>query len=109
MKKWEVNIFAYGNSLCSTTDDNRQQSGFGSGGTQTWARTFGRLASMPSLWSCAVGALYGKTATVLRYVCCRGDLDNAEPRCIGTGGDPVDEAVSREMLKVVQVGSRRCH
>jgi hypothetical protein len=35
-------------------------------------------------------------------VCCRGDLDNAEPRCISTGGDPVDDAVSREILKVVQ-------
>jgi DNA invertase Pin-like site-specific DNA recombinase len=44
----------------------------------------------------------GKKRTVLRYVCCRGDLDNAEPRCIGTGGDPLDEAVSREILKVVQ-------
>ncbi len=44
----------------------------------------------------------GRTHTVLRYVCCRGDLDNAEPRCIGLGGDPVDEAVSREILKVVQ-------
>lgn len=44
----------------------------------------------------------GRTHTVLRYVCCRGDLDNAELRCISTGGDPVDEAVSREILKVVQ-------
>ncbi len=44
----------------------------------------------------------GRTHTVLRYVCCRGDLDNAEPRCIGIGGDPVDEAVSREIMKVVQ-------
>ena len=44
----------------------------------------------------------GRTHTVLRYVCCRGDLDNAEPRCIGIGGDPVDEAVSREILKVVK-------
>ena len=44
----------------------------------------------------------GRTHTVLRYVCCRGDLDNAEPRCISAGGDPVDEAVSREILKVVQ-------
>jgi DNA invertase Pin-like site-specific DNA recombinase len=44
----------------------------------------------------------GSTHTVLRYVCCRGDLDNAEPRCINIGGDPVDEALSREILRVVQ-------
>jgi DNA invertase Pin-like site-specific DNA recombinase len=44
----------------------------------------------------------GRTHTVLRYICCRGDLDNAEPRCIGIGGDPVDEAVSQEILKVAQ-------
>lgn len=44
----------------------------------------------------------GATHTVLRYVCCRGDLDNAEPRCISIGGNPVDEAISREILKVIQ-------
>jgi len=44
----------------------------------------------------------GRTHTALRYVCCRGVLDNAEPRCIGVGGDSIDRAVSREILKVVQ-------
>jgi hypothetical protein len=44
----------------------------------------------------------GRKHTVLRYVCCRGELDNAESRCISTGGDPADESISREILKVVQ-------
>lgn len=44
----------------------------------------------------------GRGGDVIRYVCCRGALDNAEPRCIGFGGTDVDVAVSRELLRVVQ-------
>ena len=39
---------------------------------------------------------------MLRYHCRRGWLDNGEPRCIGFGGSPVDEAIAREILRVVQ-------
>jgi len=39
---------------------------------------------------------------VLRYSCFRGWLDNGEPRCIAFGGITVDEAISREVLRVVQ-------
>lgn len=39
---------------------------------------------------------------VLRYACCRGWLDHGEPRCIGFGGLLVDEAIGRELLRVVQ-------
>jgi hypothetical protein len=39
---------------------------------------------------------------VLRYSCIRGWLDNGEPRCIAFGGMSVDEAISREVLRVVQ-------
>jgi hypothetical protein len=39
---------------------------------------------------------------VLRYSCFRGWLDNGEPRCIAFGGISVDEAISREVLRVVQ-------
>jgi hypothetical protein len=39
---------------------------------------------------------------VLRYSCVRGWLDNGEPRCIAFGGVSVDEAISKEVLRVVQ-------
>jgi DNA invertase Pin-like site-specific DNA recombinase len=38
----------------------------------------------------------------LRYSCLRGRLDNAEPKCIAFGGIPVDNEVSRQILRVVQ-------
>jgi hypothetical protein len=38
----------------------------------------------------------------LRYSCIRGFLDNGEPRCIAFGGIAVDEAIGREVLRVVQ-------
>jgi hypothetical protein len=39
---------------------------------------------------------------VLRYSCIRGFLDNGEPRCIAFGGITVDDAIGREVLRVVQ-------
>ena len=44
----------------------------------------------------------GSGHDVLRYSCFRGWLDNGEPRCIAFGGISVDEAISREVLRVVQ-------
>lgn len=44
----------------------------------------------------------GDRHDVLRYACCRGWLDNGEPRCIAFGGLLVDEAIGRELLRVVQ-------
>ena len=44
----------------------------------------------------------GSGHDVLRYSCVRGWLDNGEPRCIAFGGITVDEAISREVLRVVQ-------
>ena len=37
----------------------------------------------------------------LRYSCSRGYLDNGEPKCIGVGGIPLDEAIGREVVRVV--------
>jgi hypothetical protein len=37
-----------------------------------------------------------------RYSCCRGYLDNGEPRCIAFGGLRVDDAVEAEILKVLE-------
>jgi len=44
----------------------------------------------------------GNRQDVLRYCFMRGFLDNGEPRCIGFGGITVDEAIGREVLRVVQ-------
>jgi DNA invertase Pin-like site-specific DNA recombinase len=44
----------------------------------------------------------GSGHDVLRYSCMRGFLDNGEPRCIAFGGITVDEAIGREVLRVVQ-------
>jgi len=44
----------------------------------------------------------GSGHDVLRYSCFRGWLDNGEPRCIAFGGISVDEAIGREVLRVVQ-------
>ena len=44
----------------------------------------------------------GRGHNVLRYVCYRAWLDNGEPPCIAFGGLPVDEAISREILRVVE-------
>ena len=47
----------------------------------------------------------GSAHRVLRYCCHRGHLDQGEPRCIAFGGIPVDEAVGREVVRVVQPGA----
>ena len=44
----------------------------------------------------------GNGHDVLRYSCWRGFLDNGEPRCIAFGGVPADDAIGREVLRVVQ-------
>jgi DNA invertase Pin-like site-specific DNA recombinase len=44
----------------------------------------------------------GNQHDVLRYACYRAWLDNGEPPCIGFGGLPVDEAIAREIIRVVQ-------
>lgn len=44
----------------------------------------------------------GREHDILRYSCQRGQLDNAEPRCIGFGGMAVDAAISQALLEVVQ-------
>jgi DNA invertase Pin-like site-specific DNA recombinase len=44
----------------------------------------------------------GRTHDILRYCCHRGQLDQGEPKCIAFGGIPVDEALGREVTRVVQ-------
>jgi hypothetical protein len=38
----------------------------------------------------------------MRYNCCRGSLDKGERRCINFGGTWVDEAIGREVLRVLR-------
>lgn len=47
----------------------------------------------------------GREGKIPRYVCCRGELDNGDPRCIGFGGVKVDEFISGEVLRVVHPAS----
>lgn len=44
----------------------------------------------------------GNAHNVLRYVCVRGARDNGDPRCISFGGLVVDDAMTKEILRVVQ-------
>ena len=44
----------------------------------------------------------GRESNVTRYLCCRGNLDTGEPRCINFGGQPVEDYVSSQMLRVVE-------
>jgi hypothetical protein len=49
----------------------------------------------------------GNAHDVLRYGCMRGARDNGEPRCISFGGMPVDDAMAKEILRVVQPAAAR--
>ena len=44
----------------------------------------------------------GKNRVVPRYCCSRGWMDTGESKCISFGAIPVDEMVSREVLRVVR-------
>jgi hypothetical protein len=44
----------------------------------------------------------GNAHNVLRYICVRGARDHGEPRCISFGGLVVDDAIGKELLRVVQ-------
>lgn len=50
-------------------------------------------------------AYSGKNAAIPRYQCHRGRLDNLEAKCISFGGLSIDDAVSKEILRVVQPGA----
>ncbi len=63
------------------------------------------LAGLLHCRRCGHKLLVGYTGSghdVLRYQCRRGWLDNGEPRCIGFAGLALDQAVSKEILRVVQ-------
>ncbi len=47
----------------------------------------------------------GMKHNIPRYACCRGHLDNGEPRCIAFGGLRADDAIEAALLQVVQPGA----
>ena len=47
----------------------------------------------------------GTRHKIPRYSCCRGQLDNGEPRCIAFGGLRVDDAIKEALLQVVEPGA----
>jgi DNA invertase Pin-like site-specific DNA recombinase len=47
----------------------------------------------------------GRRHDMLRYCCHRGHLDQGEPKCIAFGGIPVDGALGREVVRLVQPGA----
>jgi DNA invertase Pin-like site-specific DNA recombinase len=44
----------------------------------------------------------GKSRAEMRYLCVNGNINQGIPRCVSFGGSRVDEAVSSEVVKVVQ-------
>ncbi|MEP7457173.1 hypothetical protein [Phyllobacterium sp. SB3] len=47
----------------------------------------------------------GAKHNIPRYSCCRGQLDNGEPKCIAFGGLRVDDAIEEVLLHVVGPGA----
>jgi len=47
----------------------------------------------------------GAKHNIPRYSCCRGQLDNGEPKCISFGGLRVDDAIEEALLQVVGPGA----
>lgn len=47
----------------------------------------------------------GTKHNIPRYSCCRGQLDNGEPKCIAFGGLRVDDAIEEALLQVVGPGA----
>jgi hypothetical protein len=58
--------------------------------------------ALPTVWAELVVCYTGNAHNVLRYICVRGARDNGEPRCISFGGLVVDDAIGKEILRVVQ-------
>lgn len=44
----------------------------------------------------------GRERNVQRYACCRGQLDNGQPRCLSFGGDRVNQRVGEEILQLLE-------
>ncbi len=77
----------------------------GSGGSRAPKRGAALLAGLIRCGRCGrklVVRYTGSGRDMLRYSCERARLDIGEPTCIAFGGKSVDEAIGREVLRVVE-------
>ena len=112
MDEWRVLISDHHEGYISWEDFERIQAMLADNASTFGSRTTGAAKKGPALLSgllrcrrCGrklMVSYSGKNASVPRYCCHRGRMDNGESTCIGFSAVPVDELVSREVLRVVQ-------
>ncbi len=84
------------------------ENGYGTGSPGAAKRGLSLLAGLLRCRRCGrkLTVYYtGRDHTMLRYACRRGRLDNGDVNCIAFGGVAVDEALSQQVLRVVQPGA----
>jgi len=112
MDEWRVLIPDHHEGYISWEDFERIQQMLSTNAATFGSRTTGAAKKGPALLSgllrcrrCGrmlMVSYSGKNASVPRYCCRRGRMDNGEPNCIAFSALTVDEMVSREVLAVVQ-------
>jgi DNA invertase Pin-like site-specific DNA recombinase len=112
MDQWRVLIPDHHEGYISWDEFERIQRMLAANASTFGSRTTGAAKKGPALLSgllrcrrCGrklMVSYTGKNHSVPRYCCKRGRMDIGEPTCINFGAVPVDEMVSREVLRVVQ-------
>jgi DNA invertase Pin-like site-specific DNA recombinase len=112
MNEWPVLIRDHHEGYISWEDFERGQEMLSNNGSKFRAETTGAAKRGPALLAgilrcrrCGrklMVAYSGRNGSVPRYSCHRGRLDKGDPTCISVGGLPVDGALSREVLRVIQ-------
>ncbi len=84
------------------------ENGYGAGQPGAAKRGVSLLAGLLRCRRCGrklMVSYTGRDRNVLRYSCHRARLDNGEANCIAFGGTAVDDAISQQVLRVVQPGA----
>ena len=112
MDEWRVLIPDHHEGYVSWEDFERVQRMLSANAATFGSKTTGAAKKGPALLSgllrcrrCGrklMVSYSGKNASVPRYGCRRGRMDNGEPNCIAFSALTVDQMVSREVLTVVQ-------
>ena len=112
INEWRVLIPDHHEGYISWDDFERIQRMLADNASTFGSRTTGAAKKGPALLSgllrcrrCGrklMVSYSGKNHSVPRYCCHRGRMDNGDPKCINFGAVPVDEMISREVLRVVQ-------
>ena len=112
MDEWRVLIPDHHEGYISWDDFERIQRMLAANASSFGSKTPGAAKKGPALLSgllrcrrCGrklMVSYSGKNHTVPRYCCHRGRMDNGESKCISFSAVPVDEMMSREVLRVVQ-------